>query len=1820
MAGGTKIMSRTIDQRIVDMQFNNKQFESRIKESLGSLDRLKKMLDFHQASKNLDNLNAAGRRFSLAGMATNIDHIAGRFNALGIVGMTTIQNLTNAAVNFGKRLISSFTIDPIRTGFQEYETQMNAVQTILANTQGTTQAVNQQAVNAIKRSAETASQAVINSNASSLNSFMGTQRQKTRAFERATKKEIDILQDQQREKEDVLDKKLDDEIDALEKQHDKKEALLEKALEREMDALNESHQQRLDLYEEEFMAKLKVIDEERYLKLKSIDEQIDSIRNLTRAEDEALEKAEDKQRIEELTSRINQTTNIRDRRRAEQALADFKARITRREVLKERDAQIKMLENTKDTIEKEYDFRIDELKKEHEAKIKNAKEQHKEASTLLKEQQVEKINNLKSINAIEKENLAEQHEIVKRNLNERHSIEMDNMRERHQEERDALNARYSSAAGASKRQQAIELKAIEDRKNAELKALTEAAKTGGKATTLEDVTKALDELNLYADKTIYNFTEMARNIGTFTAAGVDLDTSVAAIKGIANLAAVSGSTSHQASMAMYQLSQALSSGTVRLMDWNSVVNAGMGGRVFQEALKETARMHGVEIDKMIIEHGAFRNTLEEGWLTSAVLLDTLAKFTGDLTETQLRAKGYNEEQIISIIKLGQTANDAATKVRTFTQLISTLKEATQSGWTQSWEIIIGDFEEAKELLTGLSNLIGGFIGKSANARNEMLQFWKDNEGRENLIKGLSNVFQNLGKLITPIIAAFRDIFPPITGERLVAMTNSFKEFSENIKIGEPLIDSIRRTFRGLFAVLSIGVELFLAVVNGIASIIKPLFLGENSVFSFTAILGDFIVALEKTIDQGEIFSKIIDGIASVISTALNIIGDGITTVIGLFDSASFGGFLDFINFMRTSLEETMPFFYGISTTLIQIFKTIRDEILSAMNAAGMDSIFDFLDSAFLVGLIVGIKRVIDSLGAVGILEGITGVLDGVQQSLLAYQNSLNAITLLKIAFAIGILALSLVKLAGIDQDRLAAALVAISTLFVQLFAAMFVFQKLMLGAGLLAMMKVTSVLIKMSIAVFILASAMEKLGKMSPEQINASLIAILGLLAGLIGVVKLLGKGSSVMLKGSTKLIILAIAVTVLTTAIKKLSEIPSKDLMRGLMGVLGTVAILVGFLKTTNIKGGGILQSAGLLILAKAINVLADAVIKFASLSTAGLIKGLAALGITLTQISIFTKTIGTKKIISTAIGLTILATAMNIFADAIYKMGQLSLGEVAKGLTTMGLALGIISYSMARMPKHMLLQGVALLAISTSLTMLATALRMFGEMSLVDISKGLLALAGSLGIIIISLKAMTKGLIGAAALLVIAFALDVLALALSVIGSLSIGGIGASLLALAGIFVILGAAGVILLPIIPALLALSAALLILGVGVAAIGGGILLLSTGLSALAVAGTAGAAALVIVITTIIGLIPMFFQQIGIALISIGNIILKALPVIVDVITKVLLAIIQVIVDIIPKFVEGVITLITSLLETLALNVPKMVTAGIELILGILTGISKHIKDVVKVGIKIIVEFLKGITAKLPDVIDAAFKLIIAFINGLASAIRGNAVPIFNACKNLVDAIIDAIISLLGRFTFIGSDMIRGIITGVRNMGGALTKAVGDVVGDSIEDLKGLLGIKSPSTVFASLGVDSMKGFISGLEGMIKKVSSTTKKIGDEAITSISNVIGDISKSLNDDMLMHPVIRPVIDMSNVTDGIKQAFTKQQTIDISGSYSKIPNVNLPNKIYEEHGQSALRSGNIDSSKIFITNNFTVRNDTDIRKISNELRGILDRHHYAKGVMVR
>lgn len=353
------------------------------------------------------------------------------------------------------------------------------------------------------------------------------------------------------------------------------------------------------------------------------------------------------------------------------------------------------------------------------------------------------------------------------------------------------------------------------------------ANTVRDGTNLEQVNAALEELNHYSDKTIYNFSEMAKNVGTFTSAGVDLDTSVAAIKGFSNAAAIGGANAEKTAGAMYQLSQAMSSGTVRLLDWGSIESAGIGNETMKRNLFETAKVMGTLADVPLGQsyeewteaNGSFRDSLADGWLTSEVMAQTLQAYTGDLSEAQLLSMGYSKKQAAEMIELGKLGVASATQIKTIPQLFDTIKETIGSGWSQSFKLVIGDFEEAKNLLTFINNIVSSVVGRFSDARNNLLGGWKFLGGRDQLIRDMVEAFSNLGKVLKSIGSAFRDVFPAMDGWRLGELTAGFGNFVKSLIPTGDTLEKIKSIFRGVFAVLSMGWE----VVKGVVGVFKSLF-------------------------------------------------------------------------------------------------------------------------------------------------------------------------------------------------------------------------------------------------------------------------------------------------------------------------------------------------------------------------------------------------------------------------------------------------------------------------------------------------------------------------------------------------------------------------------------------------------------------------------------------------------------------------------------------------------------------------------------------------------------------------------------------------------------------------------------------------------------------------------------------------------------------------------------------------------------------------------------------------------------------------------------
>ena len=1185
-------MSTTIDQRVVEMRFDNKNFESNVSTTMSTLEKLKQKLNFTGATKGLDNIGSMTKKIDMTSLASSVDTVSARFSALDVIGVTALANLTNSAVNAGKKIVSALTIEPIQTGFKEYETQMNSVQTILANTQS-------------------------------------------------------------------------------------------------------------------------------------------------------------------------------------------------------------------------------------------------------------------------------------------------------------------------------------------------------KGSTLEDVNNALDTLNTYADQTIYNFTEMTRNIGTFTAAGVDLQTSVDSIKGIANLAAVAGSSSQQASTAMYQLSQALAAGKVSLMDWNSVVNAGMGGELFQNALIRTSELLKTGAKDAINTYGSFRESLtKSGWLTTEVLTETLKQLSGAYTEADLIGQGFTEAQAKEIIKLANTATDAATKVKTFSQLWDVMKESAQSGWAQTWKLIIGDFEQAKSLLTPLADFMTGTITSMSEARNKLLESAlgksisdmfkgidkaigvakksidgvmepvekvttalddlgkivddvilgkfgngadrvkamtdaginyyrvqnKVNEslgnakrfsdeqikaqdellktqkkvtetkgkevattekltdsdkkliaelaqlsdeqlrskgyteeqieafnelrdtadklglpigefinnldqinGRWLLINSFKNVGQGLVQVFTAMGRAWRDVFPPMTSKQLFDIIAGLHKLTSHLRVSDETAKKFERTFKGVFAAL----DIVFTVIGGplkLAFNILTDILGafDMNILDFTAKIGDAIVEvrnwIDETLDFGAVFKKIIpyikqgvdavrdwidglketenlpqaiaEGIMTGLSAAIRFIKDSVSklgdTVLNGFkeipgdiSDGFIGGILDGMKLVgQTMFEFGKLIIAKVKDALDshspsrEFFKIGKDTITGFLNGLKemADKAWDWLKgfgktcvdilseidlgTIIAAGLSIGMITSLNKIG--GALESLSSPLEGLGDVLKSVSTSIKANSLKDLATAIAILVGSLVVLTLIDHTK--------------------VWESL----GILALL---------AIGIGALFIAINRWGATDVASLKDSFNV-----AALSGF-----------------LISIGVAVLLIAGTMKILSTIDGKEAENafvGLAGIIGSIAIVLGAYGTLvkgkaaqNVdKAGKLLRkmATSLLILAIVAKIVAG--MEWSDMGKAAI--GIGGLAIVIGALIAVTSTAGPKAD-KAGIAIQKIAAAMlllTIVAKIIAGMKWADMGKAAIGIAGLGLIVaGLVKATSFAGGKNLSGVGKTLIAMGTCMLLLAIVMRLIGGMEWADMGKAIVGLAGLAGVIAALIKITT-------------------------------------------------------------------------------------------------------------------------------------------------------------------------------------------------------------------------------------------------------------------------------------------------------------------------------------------------------------------------------------------------------------------------------------------------------------------------------------------------
>lgn len=1280
------------------------------------------------------------------------------------------------------------------------------------------------------------------------------------------------------------------------------------------------------------------------------------------------------------------------------------------------------------------------------------------------------------------------------------------------------------------------------------------ANTQKEGTNIDQVNKALKELNTYADQTIYNFTEMTRNIGTFTAAGVKLDDSVSAIKGIANLAAVSGSTSQQASTAMYQLSQALAAGKVQLMDWNSVVNAGMGGQVFQDALIRTSEHLQTGAKQAIEAYGSFRESLTEGeWLTTDVLTETLNQIAGAYSKEDLIAQGYSESQAEEIVKLADTATDAATKVKTFTQLIDTLKEALGSGWTESWQIIIGDFEEAKEVWTKVSDVLGGFIQKSSEARNAILK------------AAMGNPYSDLAKNIQKVTSAtsdYKDIvdsvirgdygngqprFDKLTAEghdwaRVQNLVNerlgcSFRYTEELTTSQEDLNKEQAKTINQILKMSDAELKKNGLTKEDVKALKELQKQSEKTGIPINDLINDMDKLSGKELLHGSVanMGNALINLFTEIHNAWQKVFDPVSAMTLYNIIASMHGvtskFLKFTEDRGKELTRTLAGVFAALDIIRQCLGGSLKFAIKAVNAVLSAFDMDILDATAKIGdLLVKFDKWLKKTDPFTKgFEEIGKVIKSVVDDLTKFENKIKKLPNIEnFLKTIEKIKSPKVDFSGVINGFSELSNTTTNSSFSnirKLFSALW---KYVTEVGL----NIIDTIGKIG------TSIAQAFGKGDVFEVINS-----GLIAGILVFVKKLTKNitkvtddAGGILNNVTEildgvkdcfvayqeqlragaLLKIASAIGILTASVFALSTIDSDALQRALFGIAALLielgVALAAFGKMSNDFKGSLKANFLMKSLAVSILIMAAAVKVLSTISWEGMMKGLIAIGGLLLELSLFLSlTDFKKKSFSSSAGMVLIASALLILSSVVKKFENVNWETIGRSLVSIGALLLEISIfaNLAGKAKHIISTGLSLILVASGLKILVSVVDDFSGMNWDEIKRGLTAMGAALLEITIALKLLPKtSLFRATGLIVAAAALKIVANDMNDFASMNWPSIkkaaitmgialGEIVIALNLMKGTLGGAA--------ALIVASAALAILASTMSKLGK----LSSdeiakGLIAMAAAffivGVAGAL-LQPLIPTILALAAAFVLF-GVAALSIGagltlvGVGLTTISIGLSALGGSLATAAVSIVAGLSVIILGVAGLIPAVAEKIAEGVVAFATV-----------IGDCAPQIIDAVLKLFDEVLKSANTYLPTIIDSVLTLLIAVINGVANHIP----EIMLAITNLVGKIVEGV-----------TDVIKGLnpdeILKATEAIGILLASIFGFAGISKISSQAMAGIVQFGIILAELSaVIAAAGGIAQIPGaswLIEEGGNFLEKIGTAIGQFVGGLAGGVAKGVS----------------------------------------------------------------------------------------------------------
>lgn len=898
-----------------------------------------------------------------------------------------------------------------------------------------------------------------------------------------------------------------------------------------------------------------------------------------------------------------------------------------------------------------------------------------------------------------------------------------------------------------------------------------------------------------------------------------------------------------------------------------------------------------------------------------------------------------------------------------------------------WDFILNvasALEPITNLVSSIAKAVAAFFTKAWTPQQER-EANLISETMSSLAKALLNIGSAVARVAKPIIEAFFEMFPSFGMNRVLGIAESIEEFTSSLKISDSTADKIRRTFKGLFGALDIVRQVFSAVIRVLFPTSDGLAVLGRGVVSLTGGLGDFIAELAVSLRENDTIYKVLKKVSDFIKVLFGtvkeksiaiaqLVGDysgiklRLPTLDELFAFAEkikekLGVIPDFFRKFFSSFsnknhnsEDSSSFLEKASRLFGKLSETIED--VSPKIAEVFDNlslVFDKLHTkrlgtivniGFFIILITVLKKLafaISSFFNFSFLKNANGVLIGTRGALTALSKDLQSNQLVKIAKAIAILTGSIVVLSMIDSDKLRKAIIAITILIAELVGSFLLIKKFITtGKDAMGMGLLGVGLLGLAISISVLATALKRLGTLDNEALVKGRACLFSLLGGLVLFSKLLPKEAS-LIKASAAIVVLSIALTIMAGALKIVSSV--KYAIENVVVLAIAIAALCG-------------------------------IAALFSRATPSILKFSAALAV---------------------LSVSLIASSVAMVAMAVGLKALSSVKKAGKGLLVLAgaiLLLGVAAFACQSILPQMIALSAALIVFALALDLLAPSLIAISQMK--NIGESLLAIAGVVAILGLS-ATLWGGIAGqmilcASAMVIFSAAIAILAPALAILGKLDLGEIGKSLLTLAGALAIFGVAALILGPISPLLLALSVSLLAAGAGFVLLGAGIAVLAVGVALLA---------------TSISAIELLLDTLE-----------KSVPRITAIIGELIISFLETLENVIPKIVAIIGRLIVSLLGTVLEYLPTIIDIGVLIIVGILKGLLDHLDEIANVAISIVLTLVNTISDRIEEVVDAGTNLIISFVDGLAESLRDNTPKILSALRNVLSAIIEMIITVI----------------------------------------------------------------------------------------------------------------------------------------------------------------------------------------------------------------